>query len=216
MASEATARVLTPASRPQLRAVPGYGGGRPRGGGLIVSNARLGMIGLLAAESMMFFGLIGAYLVFRYGSATWPPPGQPHLPLLVTWVNTVVLLTSGLTMQGALRAARCGDAATLAMRLTITAALGVVFLLVQGSEWVGLIRHGLTLSSSSYGSAFYTLIGFHGLHVFGAVVWLLLVARGARQGKYTASQHVPVDLCSMYWTFVVGLWVLLFVLVYLR
>jgi cytochrome c oxidase subunit 3 len=216
MAAEATARVLDQRPTPDLRAVRGFGS-RPPGGGRepVVSNAQLGILVLLGAEAMLFFGMIGAYLVFRYGSAVWPPPGQPHLPLLVTWVNTTVLLASGYTMHRARSAARDGNRLLISY-LATTAVLGVAFLLIQGSEWVRLVHHGLTLSSGTYGATFYTLIGLHGVHVVGAVVWLLAVTWFARSGRFTHGHHVAVDLCAMYWNFVLGLWLLLFVLVYLR
>jgi cytochrome c oxidase subunit 3 len=216
VASEATARVLDPRPQPDLRAVPGFGSRPPGGRQPIVSNAHLGVLILLAAESMLFFGLIGAYFVFRYGSATWPPPGQPHLPILVTWVNTAVLIASAYTMHQSRSAARSGDHPALVGNLTLTGALGLAFLLIQGSEWVQLVHHGLTLSSGPYGATFYTLIGLHGLHVVGAVAWLLAVTWIARRGRFTPQRHVGVDLCALYWNFVVALWVLLFVLVYLR
>jgi cytochrome c oxidase subunit 3 len=216
MVREATARVLDRRPTPDLRAVRGFGERPPGGREPVVSNAQLGILVLLGAEAMLFFGLIGAYFVFRYGSAVWPPPGQPHLPLLVTWVNTTVLLASGYTMHRARAAARDGNRSALARELATTAVLGVAFLLIQGSEWVRLVHHGLTLSSGTYGATFYALIGLHGVHVVGAVVWLLAVTWLARSGRITRERHVAVDLCAMYWNFVVGLWVLLFVLVYLR
>ncbi len=214
MASGATAQVLE-SSRPVLRAIPGYGGGPPRAAReLVVSNARLGLLVLLAAETMLFMGLVGAYIVFRTASASWPPAGLPQLPLLVTWLNTVVLLGSGYTMHLAREAARVGDRYTLIRRLVLTAALGVIFLVVQGSEWARLVHYGLTISSGTYGASFYTLIGLHGAHVLGAVVWLVGVSIAARVGHRLAS-YAAVDVCAMYWTYVVGLWVALFALVYL-
>lgn len=98
-----------------------------------VSNARLAMLVFLGCEAMLFAGLIGAFLVYRLGSEVWPPSGQPHLPLLITWVNTVVLLLSGYTMRSALRALRVGDHEWVRTGLSATALLGVMFLVVQGS-----------------------------------------------------------------------------------
>jgi heme/copper-type cytochrome/quinol oxidase subunit 3 len=99
--------------------------------------------------------------------------------------------------------------------LLLTAVLGLVFLVVQGYEWIKLIGYGLTLSSGVYGATFYTLIGCHGLHVFGAVVWLLGVWQRATRKRYTATRRTGVVLCGMYWSYVVGLWPLLYWLVYL-
>jgi heme/copper-type cytochrome/quinol oxidase subunit 3 len=181
-----------------------------------VSNARLGMLVFLGFESMFFAGLIGAFLVFRLGSPFWPPMGRPRLPLLVTLVNTAFLLSSGFTMRSALRAIRKDDRQGLATGLTATALIGAIFLAVQGSEWVRLIRHGLTLSAGIYGATFYTLIGCHAVHVLGAVVWLLIVLIGARGNRFSARNHVAVDLCGMYWYFVIAIWPILFTLVYLK
>src|SRR5919202_3759355 len=94
---------------------------------------------------------------------------MPRLPVEVTGVNTLILLYSAATMRLANRAIRLGQQQTLARMLLDTAVLGVVFLTVQGYEWIKLIGYGLTLSSGVYGATFYTLIGCHGLHVFGEI-----------------------------------------------
>ncbi len=180
-----------------------------------VSNARLGMLIFLGAEAMFFAGLIGAFLVFRFGSATWPPPGQPYLPVGVTGVNTIILLFSAYTMRSALRAVRRGSRQGLLGWLLTTALLGAIFLGIQGYEWIRLIHFGFTLSSGTYGATFYTLIGLHGAHVFGAVLWLLIVLAGARADRFSTARHVGVTICGMYWYFVVGLWPVLYTLVYL-
>ena len=192
-----------------------FGRGEGGRGQAAVSNARLGMLIFLGAEAMFFAGLIGAFLVFRFGSATWPPPGQPYLPVGVTGVNTIILLFSAYTMGRALRAIRRGDRQGLVRGLLVTALLGTIFLGVQGYEWIRLVHFGFTLSSGTYGATFYTLIGVHGLHVFGAVLWLLVVLAGARAHRFSATRHVALTLCGMYWYFVVALWPLLFTLVYL-
>lgn len=180
-----------------------------------VSNARLGLLMFLGAEAMFFAGLIGAFLVFRLGSAIWPPPGQPYLPVGVTGVNTAVLLFSAYTMHRAIRAIRGGNQENLVRWLSLTALLGMIFLGVQGYEWMHLVHFGLTLSSGPYGATFYTLIGLHGVHVLGAVLWLLVVLAGTRRHRFSAKRHVGLTLCGMYWYFVVGLWPVLFTLVYL-
>jgi heme/copper-type cytochrome/quinol oxidase subunit 3 len=218
MARQAALRKLViepPASGESLK-VPAFGGGPPAASGEpVVSNARLGLLMLLAAEAMLFAGLIGAYLVFRLGSSVWPPPFQPRLPTAVTGVNTLVLIGSGLTMRLALRAIRLDNGAGLVRRLWETLFLGGLFLAIQGFEWVRLIRFGLTMSSGVYGATFYTLIGCHGLHVLAAVLWLGIVQLQARRGRYTRRQHTGVEICAMYWTFVVALWPMLYGLVYL-
>jgi cytochrome c oxidase subunit 3 len=213
MAREAIARkVVAP--------LPAFGGGEPPDRPVerprpIVSNARLALLMLLVAETMFFSGLIGAFIVFRVASPSWPPPFQPRLPVEVTGANTVILLLSGVTMHVALRAARAGKSAPLIKWLAATAALGAVFLAVQGYEWLRLIHYGLTLSSGVYGATFYTLIGCHGAHVLGAVFWLLAVLARARKGRFSGRDYTGIQLCGMYWTFVVALWPILYGLVYL-
>lgn len=181
-----------------------------------ISNARLGLLVFLGMEAMFFAGLIGAFFVFRFGRVVWPPPLQPLLPVTVTGINTVILLLSGFTMRLAKNRVRDGDREGLIRWLLMTALLGATFLGIQGYEWVRLVHFGLTMSSSIYGATFYTLIGFHGLHVFGAMVWLLTVLIMAKKRRFSAHNNAGVDLCGMYWYFVVGLWPVLFMLVYLH
>ena len=170
----------------------------------------------IGAETMFFAGLIGAFIVFRFGSLMWPPPLQVRLPVEVTGVNTAILLFSAYTMFLAWRAANRGDTRRLLQGLWMTAIFGTIFLVVQGYEWIRLIGFGLTMSSGVFGATFYTLIGCHGLHVFGALCWLLVVLRMARANRLSVKRHVALDLCGMYWAFVVVLWPVLYTLVYLH
>jgi cytochrome c oxidase subunit 3 len=180
-----------------------------------VSNGVLGMLVFLGAETMVFAGLVAAFLVLRLGALVWPPPFQPRLPVEATGVNTAVLLLSSLTLRRALRAIRAGDQRGLTRGLGWTGLLGAIFLAIQGYEWARLLAFGLTVSSGAYGATFYTLVGAHGLHVMGALVWLSLVLLAARGGNFTARAHEPVVVCAMYWSFVVFVWPVLYVLVYL-
>jgi cytochrome c oxidase subunit III len=180
-----------------------------------INNARLGVMLFIGAEGMFFAGLLSAFLVFRTGSAVWPPPFQPRLPIAVTAVNTCILLWSSYTMHRALQAIRQGNAQRLMEWLGLTAIFGLIFLSVQGYEWARLLQFGLTLSSSVYGAIFYTLIGCHAAHVFGAVIWLLIIFGMAKKHRFAREQFVGVQVCSIYWYFVVALWPVLFGLVYL-
>jgi len=203
--------------RRRLTLIHGSGGGGPPATVWQppVSNAQLGVVIFIAFETMIFAGLVSAYWVLRSGSLAWPPPDLPRLPLAVTWVNTVMLTFSAFTMSRAVAAARADSTAGLRSALVATAVLGTGFLAVQGTEWVRLIHQGLTLSSGSYGSIFYTLIGLHAAHVVGAVVWLLAVLAIARRGRYSTADHAGVTICATYWYFVCALWVVLFGIVYL-
>lgn len=192
-------------------------GGRPPGPSAFVppvSNAHLAMLMFIGAEAMLFAGLMGAYAFLRFGSAVWPPPGQPRLPIGITAANSAVLLLSAVAMGVALSGVRRGQRHTFRRALWVTAGLGSVFLAVQGGEWYQLVEHGLSLSNV-FGSIFAALIGVHGLHVLAGVAWLLRVLWKAVRWEYSTRRHVEADLCGMYWMFVCGLWIVLFGLVYL-
>jgi heme/copper-type cytochrome/quinol oxidase subunit 3 len=163
----------------------------------------------IATEAMFFAGLISAFVVLRAQAPEWPPFDQPRLPVFATGINTAVLLASGWTMHRALAALRAGGAGVSGW-LGATAALGAIFLGIQGFEWVRLVAFGLTTNSSLYGATFYTLVGAHGLHVLGALVALLLVWRRASADR-AESLLLPI---WMYWLFVVAVWPVLYAMVY--
>ncbi len=209
-------RIGGPALPPPPDDSDGDGWGRepsrePRG----FDNLRLGVLVFIGAESMFFATLISALFVLRLGIAAWPPPLEPRLPVVLTGINTLVLLASSAAVAAAMRALRRGERRPLVRRLGIAAVLGTLFLAVQGSEWIRLVGFGLTIASGVYGLTFYTLIGFHALHVFGALVWLSTTAALVANGRLGARRAAPVKACAMYWHFVVGLWPILYVAVYL-
>src|SRR5205809_1105845 len=138
----------------------GEGEHGPRRG---LDNLRLAVLFFMGAEAMFFGALISALLVLRLGMAAWPPPLEPRLPIAVTGLNTLVLLASSVTLVTAGRARRRGEPARHVRWLWGTAALGALFLAVQGYEWIRLIGFGLTLASGVYGTTFFALIGLHGL-----------------------------------------------------
>ena len=178
-----------------------------------LDNAGLAMLFLLAAETMFFAGLISAFFVLRLGAPVWPPPLQPRLPILVTGLNTLVLLASSVAMAGALRAARRADRKAVVERLAAAAGLGALFLAVQGYEWARLVHYGLTVTSGAYGATFYTLIGVHAAHVVGALVWLAVTLASA--DRLLDGRLTRLRACATYWHFVVALWPILYVTVYL-
>src|SRR4030095_11952210 len=133
MVRESTARQVVEPDAEQGPGDPRFGDGQPPSPPFlpqepIISNARLAVLMLLAAESMFFAGLLGASIVFRVSTPDGPPPFQPRLPVLVTGINTLVLLASGVTMNWALRAVRGGQMAALVPYIGVTATLGTLFL----------------------------------------------------------------------------------------
>ena len=176
----------------------------------------LGMYLFIASELIIFITLLFILFWLRSGLvADWPPPDQPRLPIGITGINTVFLLVSGYTMHRAYRAVKRNTSRQLTRWLMITCVLGVVFLTVQGFEWIRLIRFGLSMTSSLYGAMFYTIIGLHAVHVFVTVLALLYLWVRSSTGAYTAEKHSGVVLGYMFWLFVVLIWPILYVLVYL-
>ena len=180
----------------------------------LVSSALIAVIAVMVAEGMLFAGLIGSFLVFRLSAPAWPPADLPSLPLGVTIVNTGVLGSSLLPLTRALRTLRSGGAGDVARGIRIAATLGMLFLFVQGAEWVHLVGHGVTLGTSIYGATFYLLIGCHAAHVLAAVLWLGGLAVYARSGRLRPERSVLLETATIYWYFVCVLWVVLFGLVY--
>lgn len=178
----------------------------------LIPSPVLGMAIFLVTEVMLFAGLLSAYWVLRGGYAQWPPPGQPRLPVVLTGINTVVLASSLLPLGSALRRARAGEPATPA--LLTAAIIGSLFLLLQGVEWARLISFGLTAGTGPYGSIFYTIIGVHAAHTIGGLAALLHGARRAARGAYSPAEHSGLDAIRLYWSFVVLVWPVLYVLVY--
>lgn len=190
-------------------------GDRERGPRRGLDNLRLAVLFFMGAETMFFGALISALLVLRLGMAAWPPPLEPRLPVAITGLNTFVLLASSLTLATAGRARRRGDRTRQVRWLRATAALGALFLAVQGYEWIRLIGFGLTLASGVYGTTFFALIGLHGLHVLAALVWLAVTTVLVARGWFGDGRAAPVQACAMFWHFVVGVWPVLYFTVYL-
>lgn len=177
-------------------------------------SATLGMALFVFAEIMLFSGFVSAYAIVQ-GSAMpgmWPPPDQPRLPIERTALNTLALVASGvLLFLGGRRFRRAGAAAAQGWMLGALA-LGAAFVLFQGFEWVALLRHGLTLTSSQLGAFFYLIIGTHGLHALAAILALGWGVAAMRAGRLKESALGAIEL---FWYFVVLVWPLLYWKVYL-
>jgi heme/copper-type cytochrome/quinol oxidase subunit 3 len=181
----------------------------------LLDNVRLAMVFFLSAETMLFGAFISGFFVLRLAAPQWPPPLQPRLPIVVTGINTFILMTSSAALIAAMAAFRRRDRMPLVRGMALTAALGALFLAVQGYEWARLIHYGLHVTSGAYGATFYTLIGLHAAHVIGALVWLLVVLRLAARGRFVDGRAGALRACAIYWHYVVALWPVLYVSVYL-
>ena len=177
----------------------------------LIPNAVMGMLIFVVAESMLFAGLISAFIIIRSGAAVWPPPGQPRLPLEETALNTAALLLSGLLLYAARRRYQ-KDRESVKTPLLLSMLLGGFFVVSQGAEWVALIRQGLTLTSSSLGGFFYLIVGIHGLHAVAALGVLAYTWSRIQRGWLASSQLAAAEV---FWYFVVGVWPILYFVVYL-
>jgi cytochrome c oxidase subunit 3 len=162
----------------------------------------------ILSEVMLFGALFAAYFVIRGESPGWPPPGQLERPeLLLPAFNTLLLVSSSVTMQLAVRSARMGSRSRLLRWLGLTLLLGGVFISIQGYEFA---TNGFGLDAGTFGSTFYILTGFHGAHVLAGVALIAVVANRARLGLVSVEHHTAVEATSYYWHFVDLVWIFLF------
>jgi heme/copper-type cytochrome/quinol oxidase subunit 3 len=171
----------------------------------IVPSVVLGTAIYLASALMLFAGFVSAYLVLRGSARAWPPAGQPRYPIVVTTVNTLVLLASGACVW---RARREADAIACGRWMRRAAWLGALFVIVQGIEWARLVAFGLLRGDGPYAGTFYTLVGTHALHALAGLAFLALAARARAPRRDVASA------AALYWGFVVLIWPILYALVF--
>jgi cytochrome c oxidase subunit III len=187
----------------------------PAGSRQAAENSRLGTLVFLMAGSMLFAGLVGGYLVLRYGGPSWPLPGLPSLPVRLAGFNTIVLAASSFAMQRAVLSMRRLDARGLRRGLVLAAFLGSAFLALQGVQWSRLLSGGLSFATTTYGSTFYLLTGAHAAHAISGVVWLLMIAIRQRELWVPDRRQRGIEACALYWHFVGLVWLVLYVVVYI-
>jgi len=182
---------------------------------------KLGMWIFLSSEVIFFGSLIITFLVYKARTIEQGLVLESGLPVAealdinITSIITFVLLSSSLTMVLALSAIQRDRINEGKLWLLATAVLGLIFVGTQVYEYTELVHHGLTITNFIYGSAFYTLTGFHGTHVFIGVIMLLIALGMTHAGKFHAGNYLPVEIVGLYWHFVDLVWLVLFTLVYL-
>jgi cytochrome c oxidase subunit III len=176
------------------------------------TRGRAGIIGLIVAEASLLGVFVVAYLFYIGKSLSGPYPEEVlEVPIL----NTLFLLTSSVTVALAVRALRHGDRRRAGVWLPVTALLGAAFLVGTAREWYRLIvEHGLTIGTNLFGTTFYSLVGFHALHVTVGVVMLTLLAVFTWSGALRSVHTEPAELVSWYWHFVDGVWIVVLTVVY--
>jgi heme/copper-type cytochrome/quinol oxidase subunit 3 len=202
-----------------------------------LSNMKLAMWLFLGSECLLFGALISTYLLSKANFIgemiagnnkvidTLPPElasefiaegsVQPIFDIPFTSASSFILLMSSLTMVLAHKAISDGDYKSSRVWLAATAALGSTFIAGQVYEFTVFYREGIGYTGNLFGSAFYTLTGFHGVHVSGGILMLATLLILSFRGKLQKDRAETVELIGLYWHFVDIVWVLIFTIVYL-
>jgi cytochrome c oxidase subunit 3/cytochrome o ubiquinol oxidase subunit 3 len=177
-----------------------------------LSKGRVGMIGLILAESAIFTIFVVAYLFYLGKSLGGPTPKQVlELPI----INTICLLSSSATITFAVSALRRGRLDLFRIGWFVTIALGAYFLAGTAHEWDHLIREGLTISTNLFGTTFYSLVGLHAFHVIVGLLALTIVLVFALRGAIKSEHAERLEVLALYWHFVDAVWVVVFTVVYI-
>ena len=184
------------------------------------SWGKLGMWVFLVGDAMSFGTLLAGYGAIRYGSADWPKP-YDVLGIWLTAAMTLLLIVSSVWMVKGLAAIQRDDYAAFRKFIGLTILGGAVFLGCQAYEWNKLIFHedlgftGNPYGASLFGTTFFIITGFHGMHVTGGVIYLLCILLRGMSGAYSANNYNPVEIAGLYWHFVDLVWIMVFTFVYL-
>ena len=177
-----------------------------------LDHRKLGMWLFIATEVMFFGGLISTFLRYKFNV---PTPEAALLDVALVGANTFLLLTSSFTVVLGLAALRRGDRGAFIRNFVATLLLGAAFLGGQVYEFIALYEEGVTLTNSIFGSTFFTLTGFHGLHVLIGVLWAALILFKAQRGAYSPEEDMGIEIFGLYWHFVDVVWIVLFTIIYL-
>jgi len=180
-------------------------------------NRKFGIWLFLSSELLIFSGLIGAFVLTR--RAEFVAGGEwfhatTFSTALVSF-NTFVLLASSLFVVLGIEAIQRNDRAKLQMWLLLTTVLGIIFLGGQVVEYSSLFAEGHKFGPDPFGTAFFTLTGIHGLHVFVGVIWCLITWAVSRRGTFDSNNYTTIEIFGLYWHFVDLIWVIIFTVVYL-
>jgi len=182
-----------------------------------IPSRKLTMWLFIISDAVTFGALLFGYGYLRTASPDWPTPFKFNPSILNVMIMTFVLVTSSLTMLGAVDAAKAGDKPKAGRFMWSTILLGVIFAGLHIREWFGLIDEGVRLfqnpwGSPLFGATFFSITGLHLLHVVSGVVAIVVIARGFARGKLTAGH---VETTGLYWHFVDVVWMFVVPLVYL-
>ena len=181
-----------------------------------LDNTKLAMWAFLGSECLFFGSMISTYLLYRNRVMSGPTPSEVY-DIPFTSVSSFVLLMSSLTMVLALAAIQRGDQRGMRIWLLATSFLGLCFIGGQVYEFTMFVEHGLKLSTSTFGSSFFVLTGFHGAHVTVGIIMLLSLVGFSWAGRLEPASEGArkVELIGLYWHFVDIVWIVIFTVIYL-
>jgi cytochrome c oxidase subunit 3 len=181
-----------------------------------VYNAKLGIWLFLASEVMLFGALFSSYVLLRVGAPTWPH-GYEYLNIPLATVNTVVLITSSVTMVMAWASLMMKNFTRFRVYLGSTVLLALVFLVVKGFEYAAKFEHHHLPSENTFLAIYFTLTGLHGLHVIGGIIVnCYLWGPGSKMWKTDPVRFTNrIEVAGLYWHFVDLVWIFLFPVLYL-
>ncbi len=179
-----------------------------------VSNEKMAMWAFLGSECLLFGALISTYLLYKGRSISGPTPEDVY-DIPFTSVSSFVLLMSSLTMVLALGAIQRRDERRLRVWLLATALLGATFIAGQIYEFTAFVKEGLTISTNLFGSSFFVMTGFHGVHVTLGIVMLITLWAMSMRGQVPPEKSELVEIVGLYWHFVDIVWIVIFTVVYL-
>ena len=179
-------------------------------------NAKLGVWLFLASEVMLFGALFSALILLRTGAASWPH-GYEVLNVPLATINTMVLITSSVSMVMSWAALRLGDFGKYRRWMGLTFLLGLVFMVIKAIEYGAKFEHHLYPATDNFMATYFTLTGLHGLHVVGGMVVIAyLLGPGSRLWKTEPGRFTNrVEVVGLYWHFVDLIWIFLFPTLYL-
>lgn len=187
------------------------------------SPGKIGMWLFLTTDAMSFSGLLIGYAVLR-ATKPWPVPSEALGGVELSGIMTFILICSSVSMVLSIDACKAGNREKMLKWLAFTIAGGMIFLGIQVYEYTHLI-HGLGLSLSPwthngvvynhFGSTFFAVTGFHGLHVFSGVLYLMSMYANGLKGRFDHGQYNQLEIAGLFWHFVDLVWILVFTFVYL-
>jgi cytochrome c oxidase subunit III len=179
-----------------------------------LTNGKLGIWLFLASEVMLFGALFSTYIILRTGAPEWP---HGELNVLLGAINTVILITSSVTMVMAWATLKLKDWAKHRLYLIATFVLAGIFLVNKYFEYKDHFDRGETPAHSTFTAIYFTLTGLHGLHILGGmIVMLYFLGPGTKLWKKNADQFTNrIEYTGLYWHFVDLVWIFLFPVLYL-